>query len=127
MKDNATDKAGSDKTILVVDDEAGIRDAIEESLQLYGFKTYSASGGHAAFKIVRSQKIDLVISDLKMPEGNGIELLREIKSFSKDIPVVFISGFSDYTVDALLLLGAIRVFQKPFRMKDLTDYVIEQT
>src|SRR4051794_4953181 len=106
--------------ILVVDDEEGIRDAIVFDFKRKGFTVMSAENGIKAFEIVKATKIHLVISDMRMPGGDGMSLLEEIRKYDPQIPtVIFITGFADVTEAECLAKGARKVLAKPFDRKVL--------
>lgn len=101
-------------TILVVDDEPDLCEILEFYLQDAGFSVVTAHSGAAALEIVKSQTIDALITDVRMQNGNGIELLVEAKKISVDRPVVLlISAYADITVDAAYDLGAEVLLSKP--------------
>lgn len=100
--------------ILVVDDEDGIRESLTTILELEGFKAVSASGGIEAIDLLRANKIDFVISDVRMPHGDGVYLLKYVKENFPDIPhIVLISGFAEITVKEVKELGGVDLLSKP--------------
>jgi len=112
------------KTILLVDDEEDLREVLRDEFTLAGAKVLEAGNGRAAFDIVRSQKINLVLSDVRMPGGDGIELLGKIRSLGHAAPaVVLMSGYSDATHEDGLQAGADAVFSKPFDLELLVKAV----
>lgn len=116
----------SEATILVVDDEELLRNAIIFQFKREGFNVLSASNGKEAFEIIKSNKIDAVVSDIQMPGGNGIDLLKDVKNYDVEIPVlVFITAFADITEDEAYDLGANAIFSKPFDRKQLVKCIKE--
>jgi two-component system response regulator HydG len=113
-------------TILVVDDEIDLRDAIVFDLKRRGFAVVSAESGSSALKLIKLNKIDLILSDIRMPNGDGIFLLEQIRSLGFKIPLIFITGFADASEAECLKKGALKVFPKPFDRKALLSFVIEQ-
>lgn len=108
--------------LLVVDDDDDLRELMCSIFELQGFSVFVAASGDSAFKIVESNKIDLVISDMRMPFGDGMELLRNIRTRSRKTPVViFVTGYSDISFEKCLSEGAYAVFTKPFNQKELID------
>ncbi len=81
------------KLILIIDDEAGIRNLLKFRLVSFGFDVLMAEDGYAGIELAKSKKPDLIILDIMMPYLNGIEVCKKLKSdFStKDIPIVFLS------------------------------------
>ena len=113
-------------TILVVDDSDELRNSIIFDLKRKGFNILSANNGLTAFEIVKANKVDLVVSDIRMPGGDGLALLNEIRLHSQDIPVVIlVTGFSDITEEECKKKGAKEVISKPFERKRLMTAVLE--
>jgi DNA-binding response OmpR family regulator len=110
----------SDYTVLVVDDDDALRGALLWDLKRKGFQTLEAENGEVAFQKVQANKVHLVLTDIRMPVCDGIELLRRLKDQNLDLPIVmFISGFSDLTPEEASDQGAEAVFTKPFDRKCL--------
>lgn len=108
------------KIILVVDDEADLRDIVASELEFMGAKVFTAENISVAKGILKENEIDLVISDIRMPGGTGIDLLEHIKSkHSIVLPVILITGFADITTEGAYALGAEALIHKPFRLDDL--------
>ncbi len=82
-------------TILLVDDEEGIRNVLDITLSHAGFRVLLAPDGDTGLKVFKSQKPDIVITDIKMPGIGGIELLKQIKQISPDTEVIMITGHGD--------------------------------
>lgn len=109
-----------DLTVLIVDDDEALRKALIFDFKRRGFTVLEAQNGSQAFDIVKSNKVDVVISDVRMPGGDGVELLDKIKALNPRIPVVmFITGFADLSIEEAYDKGADSVFQKPFDRKML--------
>ncbi len=114
-------------TVMIVDDEELIRSMIRKSLIRIGYNVLEAENGNEAMEIVGKEHIDMIISDLVMPEKGGIELMIELKNIFPNIKKIAISGklptenksISDlaerFNVDA--------VFSKPFELFDLLKTV----
>lgn len=101
--------------ILVVDDEAVIRDGIQRVLEGDRFDIETCMSGHTAIERMQQKEYGLVITDLKMPEMNGIEVLKAVKALQPDIPVILITGYAsiDTAVEAMKN-GASDYISKPF-------------
>ncbi len=78
--------------VLIVDDEALILLSWEKSLTSAGYDVKTASSGKEAIEITQKQNLDIVFTDLIMPEMNGVELCKKIKTISPDTEVVLVSG-----------------------------------
>jgi DNA-binding NtrC family response regulator len=113
-------------TLLVVDDEDALREAIAFDFKRKGFAVHSVDNGRKALEIVKRTPIDLIISDIRMADGDGLELLHEVRQRDPEVPVVvFVTGFADTTEEECLRKGAWKVFAKPFDRKALFGAVVE--
>ncbi len=113
--------------LLIVDDEKAYRENIEDFFSNSKMKTFSAELPSLAFDILKKNKIDIVILDLKLPEMNGLDVLKEIKKFYPEIEVIIITGHGDMdSVIKAMRLGAIDFFTKPFRLIEVQN-AIERT
>jgi len=101
--------------ILIVDDEPSIRQILKRWLTETGYEVETSEDGYAALKKIHEWGADLVISDIKMPRMDGIELIRQLKLLHPDIPVIALSGLHDVnTVRAAMKEGAYDYLFKPF-------------
>lgn len=114
--------------VLVIDDEPGICDIIVEELTQRGVKAYGMSDPAEALKALATMKLDVVISDLRMPNMDGIALLKEIRKTHHYFPsVMFVSGYtSRQTLDQVMDMGAVALLEKPIDMNKLFATVMEQ-
>jgi two-component system response regulator (stage 0 sporulation protein F) len=87
------------KKILVADDEMAIRLLYSEELKEEGYEVYTAANGREALDIIDTVPLDLVILDIKMPEMDGIEALRQIKEKKPDLPVLLSTAYGEYKQD----------------------------
>src|SRR5262245_39544203 len=103
------------KQILVVDDEPNLRRVLSAQLERDGYDVHTAEDGEQALALLKEHHIDLVISDLRMPKIDGMELLRRVQSSEDPIPVVIVTahGTVDNAVEALKT-GAFDYITKPF-------------
>ncbi len=106
--------------ILVVDDEKSMREVLEIFLKGEGYEVAVAEGGGSAIEFAKKDIFDLVITDLKMPGMNGVEVLKNVKSISPNTIVVLITAFgsTESAIEAMKL-GAYDYIQKPFKMDDI--------
>ncbi len=111
-------------SILVVDDEEGIRSMISEVLRLEGYDCITAKDGEEAYKAICSQKIDAVISDIMMPELGGLDLLDKVKDRNPLLPhLALISGFTEASLADVYDKGAEAFLAKPFEIRSLVNLV----
>ena len=112
-------KEAKDIQILVVDDEDIIREMLQETVAYAGFKCAIAGNGRDALEAVARTPVDVVITDIKMPGMDGIELLQRVKE-RHDADVIVMTGFiEDFTYERIIELGASDFIGKPFRNKEL--------
>jgi len=110
--------------ILIVDDEPNITEILEIAFQEDGMNVSKSGSGREALSILRDQKIDIVISDIKMPDLSGVELLREAKKLSPDTIFIMITAFaSTETAIEALQHGAYDYVTKPFKIDALRAIV----
>lgn len=122
----ATNEGFKKYTLLIADDEDALRNSMVFDFKRKGFNVLSAANGEQAFDIVKANNVDLVISDMRMPGGDGISLLEKIRAFNPTIPsVIFITGFADISEAECLAKGAKKVLSKPFDRKVLMSSVLE--
>ena len=108
-------------TILVVDDEVMMRDLMMRILTRDRYQVVTAEDGRAALEALRQQKIDLIVTDMKMPRMNGFELLRIVKKEYPEIALIMMTAYGDtYTVKDALLLGADEYLIKPFKSLEVS-------
>jgi len=81
--------------VLVVDDEADFRRLMTFWLDSKGYSVIVASDGKSAIQLVKEEKPDVVFMDLKMPVMDGVEAIKKIRQFNKDIPIIIISAYID--------------------------------
>ena len=113
--------------IIVIEDEAAIRRLVVRILSRGGHETREASNGRDGVALHRADAADLVITDLFMPEQDGIETIQQIREFAPETPIIAMSGGgSRGNTDSLSdaeLLGAQMVLQKPFSPEQLENAV----
>ncbi len=118
------------ETILIVEDDKTFRDSLSRGVEMKGYRVFGAENGAHALKIFASEKIDLVITDMRMPDMNGVELLEGIRASEvgrigkTKTPVVLITGFADYdAVVKALRLGATDYLSKPFSLDEFFNII----
>ena len=106
--------------VLVVDDEQDVLHTLESMLQELNFNPIIANTGDKAMDIIEHNNIDVVLSDIYMPETDGFELLRNVRSFNKEIVFLMITGKPTIeTAVQSIREGAYDYITKPFDMEDL--------
>ena len=112
------------KNILVVDDHKNFRDSLVKILQGEGLRVFPANDGEEALEILRGEMIHLVLTDLKMPKMDGVELLKVAKTIRPEVEVILITGYG--TVDTAVTAmkdGAFDYIQKPFKPREILKLV----
>lgn len=106
--------------ILIVDDEAGVRDLLKDALKLAGFATEVASDGMNALTVLRTYSPDIMIIDINMPLMDGFELVERLRKNGNEVPVLMLSARADRVdVTRGLTLGADDYVVKPFGLEEL--------
>jgi two-component system, response regulator, stage 0 sporulation protein F len=113
-------------TLLIVDDEESMRDIVKGAFDPKTFKFYEATNGLEALDLLKKQKFDCVISDVRMPKMDGAELLRRTKAIQYDLPVLLITGYADLVEMDAFDLGAEGIFMKPFSRIELGASVLRR-
>ncbi|MFA6499310.1 MAG: response regulator, partial [Desulfurivibrionaceae bacterium] len=102
------------KTILIIDDEASIRESLSGILSDEGFQTLSAEDGQQGLALLEEEQVDLVLLDIWMPGLDGLEVLKRIKESQADLPVIMISGHGTIeTAVQATKMGAYDFIEKP--------------
>lgn len=109
---------------MVVDDEEAVRQLFQEILIGSGHIVIEAENGEEAIKILNTMSIDLVVTDLVMPEKSGLELIMDIAEIHPKLPIIAISGGGGITgrfdyLPIAKLIGAKRIVNKPFKINDI--------
>jgi len=107
--------------ILVVDDEPGVRDMLCDALSIAGYQPISAKDGFAAHLLLRDVKVDLIITDINMPNMDGYELLERLRAAGNNTPAILLTARGERAdVTRGLKLGADDYVTKPFGLEELT-------
>jgi two-component system cell cycle response regulator len=105
--------------ILIVEDKEEIRDMLKEAMVLSGYECLTAGNGREALECLAANPVDVVLTDIKMPEMNGLELTTHIKK-SHDIDVIVMTGFTeDFTYEEIISMGASDFMLKPVSIAEL--------
>lgn len=112
------------KQILLVDDEDFLREVLCEIFNSHGAITTSAENGTLAFDLLKAGKFDAVISDIRMPGGDGLSLAENINTLLDYRPKVFLcSGFNDIPPEKTNTLEVVEIFTKPFSVDKMVASV----
>ena len=115
------------KRILAVDDEPHMRRLLEISLRQAGYQALSAANGREALKTLKTEQVDLVVSDLHMPGMNGLDLLKEIRQDNEALPFIMVTAQGEInTAVKAMKLGASDYILRPFDLEVL-EVAIEKT
>ena len=109
--------------ILVIDDEDIIREMLRDILEPAGHTIIEAENGHEGLEKYDPSKIDLVITDIMMPEKDGFETIAELKQKKEDIKIIALTGYGLHNLPVAFDLGAGLVFEKPIKPNDLKEAV----
>jgi two-component system NtrC family response regulator len=114
------------ETILIVDDEAAQREALAGHLEKQGFRVLQAASGQAGVEVLQAEQVDVVLTDLRMPELDGMGVLRNARKINPSIEVVVLTAFGsvDGAVDAMRE-GAFHYLEKPVELDEL-DQVLDR-
>jgi len=107
-------------TVLLVDDDLPHRNTIAFDFKRKGFRVLQASSGNEAWAIIQSETVHLVVTDIRMPDGNGVELLSRLRERDPRLPpVILVTGYTELNLEDAKNWGAQAVFCKPFDRKAL--------
>jgi CheY-like chemotaxis protein len=115
------------KNILIADDEKTLLLSLSEGLRFYDnrFRVYTAKDGQEAIDVLNSRHIDLLITDLKMPNLDGFDLLALALRKFPDLPVIVVTAYSNPDIDRKLqALGITRCMEKPLEFNEFVTQVV---
>lgn len=105
--------------ILLAEDEAAMRTYLQRALENAGYEVAAVDRGTKALPLIEQQHFDLLLSDIVMPEMDGIELAQRCAAISPQTKVVFITGFAAVALKASREAPQSKVLSKPFHLRDL--------
>jgi len=106
--------------ILLVDDDQEFRKAMKKLFEKSGYNVTTAADGREALEILSKETFDLVISDLRMPNLNGMELMEQMKKAKMDVPIIFITAYGEVeSYMDLMNLGAFEYINKPVKGQEI--------
>ncbi len=115
----------NNKHLLIVEDEDGIRSALCMVFEDCGFLVTTAGTGQEAIRLLKGKQVDLVITDILMPDGDGLELINYLKKVHPEVKSIVISGGDPTYLSVSQCMGADRVLAKPFERQKLLGMVNE--
>src|SRR5580693_5685989 len=120
MGELAADRPADHGSLLVVDDEPFLRDAVAASLRFLGFDVSTAETGAEALRLARGQPFDLVVLDVMLPDTDGFDVVRRLRRDGRRVPVIFLTA-RDTQADKVtgLTLGGDDYMTKPFGLEEL--------
>jgi len=114
--------------ILYVDDDPNMQKMVELFMRKSKYNLSSAKNGRSALKMLENNSYDLIITDVQMPELDGLSLIEEIKKQKIKVPVIIVSAFGQESIsDKGLKKGAVKILRKPFESKQLFDVIEKYT
>jgi len=117
-------KEAKQQTVLIVDDEADICQLLVDEFQAEGYRVFSASNGKQALQFILKKSVDVIISDVKMPDGDGYWLLNQINKFVGKRPLFFfVTSTINHSKEEIQKMGALEVFLKPYDFHALLNTV----
>lgn len=115
-------------TLLLVEDEELLRAGVQEMLEIHEFKVITAANGSLALALLAQHEVDLIITDLVMPQMDGIDFVQQLRKIRPDVPVIVVSGstrniMQRYGIDNIQVPGANASLPKPFKGVDLVAQI----
>jgi len=105
--------------ILLAEDDRAMREYLARALERSGYAVSAVDRGTAAIPLLETEHFDLLLTDIVMPEMDGIELAQRAGDMAPDLRVMFITGFAAVTLKAGKAVPQARVLSKPFHLRDL--------
>ena len=111
--------------VLVIDDEYTIREVVGGALEKAGYTVIKAKNGGEGLRLLRGMHVDVLITDVIMPEKEGLEIIKSLRSTNSDILIIAMSGAADSDLYLRMAkeLGAVVCLQKPFRAHVIVNAV----
>jgi DNA-binding NtrC family response regulator len=107
-------------SVLIVDDDVVMQETLSDVLKKRGYETFSIGSGGGALSLVKKNVIDLILLDMRLPDIDGLEILKKIKEFDTEILVIMMTAFSDVqTAVSAMKSGAYDYINKPFELEEL--------
>ena len=118
------------KTILLVEDEQLLREGVQEVLELHGYLVIGAANGIEALTWLSETHVDLIITDIVMPEMDGVDFVAKLREINANVPVIVASGSCEsviarYGLNSIHIPGSNAIISKPFKSKELIKKIEE--
>lgn len=113
-------------TVLIVDDEADLREALKMQFELSGVRALCAANGNEALDLLKKgdqSKVAVILSDVLMPNGDGLHLLKGMRENNINIPIIFMTGFENLITESADKLGFSAKISKPFDWEQLYSVI----
>lgn len=112
-------------SFLIAEDEPDLREVMVNVFEAQGCQVHSAADGFEALEVLKKTRIDVIISDVRMPRCDGVQLLDSIQKLElKDKPLIFlVTGYADISESEAIKKGASRLLHKPFNIPDILALV----
>lgn len=116
--------------ILIIEDERQVRDVLKQMLEKTGYEVDTAEDGRKGLERFRKHPAELVITDILMPNKNGLETIEELIGLNPELPIIAISGGgpgekAQFALDVAKMCGAVRVLAKPFSRKEILETITD--
>ncbi|MFH1686400.1 MAG: response regulator [bacterium] len=119
-----SEEANQDIHVVVADDEAIVLSLVTDALEDEGFEVSGASDGHQGLELVRNRPTQLIITDIRMPHMDGIEMVKQAKEINPDVVVIFMTGYADLSsAKEAIKQGALEYILKPFELAEIRQAV----
>lgn len=112
-------------SLLIVDDEQDLREVLAEYFKDLGATVHEAASGNQAWSVLETQSINVIITDMRMPDGSGQDFIKKIHQAPKfrDIPIIILSGYTDFGAAELQKFGVSEFISKPASLKKIKEAV----
>lgn len=112
------------RTVLIVDDDEALLSVLKISLERKKYVVFTATSGNLALQVLKREEVDLVLSDCRMPDGDGLFLLSEVRKQNKITPIfVLMTGYTEISIEDAKKKGANYMFFKPIRSQELHQII----
>lgn len=111
--------------VLIVDDEISLLEIYERIIKDFGYNVIKANSGDEAIRALNTHAIDLVLSDMRMANGDGLDVIKHVRNeLQSHIPVIILTGFSNQSQNEIIAQGADTILFKPISLNDLINTIL---